>query len=212
MQSDLSQFTAYNTHSSSSTSNASPTSGPLFNDPTTLTIENQLSSLVNQQYTGLGTFTSLAQLGVTFNQDGTLSFDQDTFNSAYQQDPAAVQALLSTTTTGVGDQFKSVLQSLAASSDSVISDRNNAIGTELTDNQTDITSDQSMLNNEQQTLLTEFYNQETIVSQLQNNLAIVNSIEPLQALENGTTATSNSSSTSSNSATSGNTGSAFGSS
>ena len=40
-----------------------------------------------------------------------------------------------------------------------------------------------MLNNEQQRLLTEFYNQENVVAQLKNNLNIVNSIEPLSIVD-----------------------------
>ena len=40
-----------------------------------------------------------------------------------------------------------------------------------------------MLNNEQQMLLTEFYDQENVVAQLKNNLNIVNSIQPLTILE-----------------------------
>ena len=181
MQTALTQFTA-STTSTDSSGNTTVTPGPLTNDPTVLSLETQLANLINGSINGLGSFTSLAQLGVTFNQDGTLSFDQDTFNAAYEQDPNSVQSLLSTTTTGVGDQFKSVLQGLAANQNSLIADRNNSLSTQLTDNQQQITVDQTMLNNEQQRLLTEFYDQENVVAQLKNNLNIVNAIEPLTIL------------------------------
>jgi len=207
VQSALTQFTASTTGTDSS-GNTTVTPGPLTNDPTVLSIQTQLANLINGSTPGLGSFTSLSQLGISFNQDGTLSFDQDTFNTAYEQDPASVQSLLSTTTTGVGDQFKSVLQGLAASQDSLIADKNTAVSTQLTENQQQITVDQAMLNNEQTRLLNEFYNQENVVAQLKNNLNIVNSIQPLTIL--GSTSTSSTSGSSSTTgATSGSTGSSF---
>jgi flagellar hook-associated protein 2 len=165
--------------------------------------------LINKTTNGLGSFTSLAQLGITYNQDGTISFNQNIFNTAYANDPTSVQSLLSTTTTGVGDQFKSVLQGLAASQNSLIADRNNSISTQLTENQQQITLDQSMLNNEQQRLLTEFYDQENVVAQLKNSLNIVNSIQPLSIINDTTSTSGTSSTTSSNGAASGSTGSSF---
>jgi flagellar capping protein FliD len=209
VQSDLTQFTTA-TSSTDSSGNTTVTPGPLTSDPTALSIQTQLANLINGQFNGLGSFTSLAQLGITFNQDGSISFDQDTFNSSYQEDPASVQSLLSTTTNGVGDRFKAALQGLAASQSSLISARTNAISTQLTENQNQITLDQTMLSNEQQRLLTEFYNQETVVSQLKNNLNIIASIQPLTILGDATS--SSSSSSDSSSATSGNTGSSFSSS
>ncbi|HEX4142699.1 MAG TPA: flagellar filament capping protein FliD [Pirellulales bacterium] len=204
IQSDLAQFTTSST-STNSSGVSTTTPGPLASDPTEEGIESQLANLINGIIPGLGSVTSLAQLGITYNQNGTLTFSQSTFSAVYAQDPSAVQSFLSTTTTGLGDQFKSVLQGIAASQNSLISARNNAISNQLTDNQQQITLDQSLLNNEQQMLLTEFYNQETVVAQLKNSLNIVNSIEPLSIINTSST----SATTSSSSTTSGSTGNAF---
>ncbi|HTU25327.1 MAG TPA: flagellar filament capping protein FliD, partial [Pirellulales bacterium] len=197
VQSALSQYTTSTTSTASGSTSATTTPGPLEDDPTTLSVETQLGNLINGITNGLGSITLLAQLGITFNQNGTLTFNQSTFTAAFQNDPSAVQSYLSSTTTGIGDQFKSVLQGLASSTNSLISSRNNAVSQQITYNKQQITQDQSMLSDEQQRLLNEFYNQENVVAQLKNNLNIINSIAPLSIVNGSTTSSSSSSSTSS---------------
>ena len=78
---------------------------------------------------GLGSVSSLADLGVTVNSDGSLALDTTTLQSAYAADPDAVQAFFSTKTTGFAAQLDQTIQNLASSqSTSAVSSRRGGTG------------------------------------------------------------------------------------
>lgn len=60
------------------------------------TLDRQLSALVSQSVTS-GSPASLSAIGVKTNRDGTIGFDEATFNIAYARDPDAVEAIFSPT-------------------------------------------------------------------------------------------------------------------
>jgi flagellar hook-associated protein 2 len=69
--------------------------GPLANNPAAQDVLNQMSGLTTQPIIGFdGTVHTLSELGVSTNQDGSLSIDSSTFASVLQSDPAAVEAVL----------------------------------------------------------------------------------------------------------------------
>lgn len=61
--------------------------GPLQGDATLRTVKNQLRNAFNKPITGLtGNFTSLAQIGITFQRDGSLKLDSTKLQSAMSSD------------------------------------------------------------------------------------------------------------------------------
>jgi flagellar hook-associated protein 2 len=69
---------------------------PLYGDPTLTLLQSQLSgSLFTGQASG--TIKNLAQLGISSNQDGTLSLDTDTLNGALNSDFSDVVGFLQNT-------------------------------------------------------------------------------------------------------------------
>lgn len=84
---DLNAATAYTPASSSSSGSA--TAGPLLGNPTADALLNSVLSAVGSQ-AGVNSTGSGGLLGITMNQDGTLSFDQATFAAAYDANPAQV--------------------------------------------------------------------------------------------------------------------------
>ncbi len=71
------------------------TSSTLGGDSLLRTIENRIRSLVQNPIVGVnGEVTRLNQLGVTFNRNGTLDFDEKKFNDALARNPGAVQKFL----------------------------------------------------------------------------------------------------------------------
>ncbi|MFZ6753132.1 flagellar filament capping protein FliD [Undibacterium sp. Dicai25W] len=75
INSTISQLTSYN-----STTKAA---GALLGDPTVQTIQNQLRSSLSNAVNGLGgNFTYLAQIGITFQKDGSLATDATKLQSA----------------------------------------------------------------------------------------------------------------------------------
>lgn len=90
---------------------------------------SQLADIVDQVLRegapGKGQFSSLADIGITVQSDGTLAVDQGTLQSAYASDPAATRALLDTAadaihqvlsgTNGADDAIQNRIQDLLTS-------------------------------------------------------------------------------------------------
>ena len=77
------------------------TSGPLYGEATTQGIVTRIRALLNSAISGAGSITSLSSLGMSFQRDGTMTFDAAKFNaamSAHPQDVVAAFASLGRTT------------------------------------------------------------------------------------------------------------------
>jgi flagellar hook-associated protein 2 len=185
-RSTLQTDTAYNT--------ATNTAAVLTTDPTAITLDSELANTLSNNFLGTGTIQSLGQLGVTFNTDGTLSFSQSQFESAYSTNPSAVQQFFTQSTTGFSAQMHTLLTNLAGTSNSLLSGRVTALTSSITDDNNRITQMNDALNQEQQDLYNQYDNMETAISQIQSEMDVVNTIGPLDS--SGTTTSSSSSSSS----------------
>ncbi|HWB20759.1 MAG TPA: flagellar filament capping protein FliD, partial [Phycisphaerales bacterium] len=119
--------------------------GPLLGDATTARVREALFAAIQKPATGVTSqYKYLRQVGITIGGDGKLQFDQDKFDSAYETDPDAVESLFAAfessttsseeispgitvqktstqvTTSGLGDIFNSLLDSLTNSVDGVL--------------------------------------------------------------------------------------------
>ncbi|WP_207004592.1 flagellar filament capping protein FliD [Trinickia mobilis] len=84
----LGQLTAYN---------PGGTNGPLIGDPTTTQIQNQLQSALANGLTGTGNgYSSLAAVGISLNNDGSLSVNDTTLSQALKSNPSQFSALFGT--------------------------------------------------------------------------------------------------------------------
>ncbi|MBN2025065.1 MAG: flagellar filament capping protein FliD [Pirellulales bacterium] len=63
----------------------------LFGDASALRLDQALSGLLTGRFLGLGSFQSLAQIGINIQQDGTLSLDTETLQEAFAKDPDALR-------------------------------------------------------------------------------------------------------------------------
>jgi flagellar hook-associated protein 2 len=102
IQTDIDSFvSAYSTLQSSINSltayNPGGTNGPLIGDATTMQIQTQLQQVVASALSGTGSgYSSLADVGISLNSDGTLSVDDSTLSQALQSNPGQFAALFST--------------------------------------------------------------------------------------------------------------------
>jgi len=71
--------------------------GILMGDRTLLSIQTYIQGLVVGSVATNGTYTSLANIGIEVNDDGSLSFDSDEFSTAIDTDYESVEALFRTT-------------------------------------------------------------------------------------------------------------------
>jgi flagellar hook-associated protein 2 len=184
-RSTLKTDTAYNT--------ANNTAAVLTADPTAINLDLQLSNALTSNFLGNGSIQTLGQLGVTFNTDGTLSFDQSTFDSAYTANPSAVQQFFTQTKTGFSAQMHTLLTNLGGPSNSVLADRVTALGSTISADQSRITQMNSALDQEQQDLYNQFDAMETAISQIQSDMQVVDTIGSVDSSGTSTSTSSSSS-------------------
>ncbi|MBN1912706.1 MAG: flagellar filament capping protein FliD [Pirellulales bacterium] len=63
----------------------------LYNDPSARRAIQEIADGLTDRYLGVGSIQSLAQVGITFNQDGTLTYDESKLKSEFAKDPDAVR-------------------------------------------------------------------------------------------------------------------------
>ncbi len=171
IQSDIQTLTAYDTTSQSG--------GVLQGDPTAVQVQTQLANLFTGVLSGFGKVQSLADLGVTIGENGQATLDSSTLTNLFNSDPQDVQNYLSTTTTGLSAQMKTLLEQLSGANNSLLSNKTSAISTQIQNNTTTINQDNAQLSLEQTRLLDEFYTQESILAQLQTDQQTVSSIDSI---------------------------------
>jgi flagellar hook-associated protein 2 len=141
--------------------------GPLASDSTVALAQSQILSTVSFAMTGNGSVNSLADLGISMNNDGTLSVDSGTLASALQSNPSAVQNFFQSTTTGTfGANLSSIMSSIADPiTGSLAQDANGLQQTQSSLTQ-QISDFQDQLNTMQQQLTQEYVQVDTTLQQL----------------------------------------------
>ncbi len=86
--------------------------GVLLGESTVRTVEDRLYRAVSSSLSGAGTLTRLSQIGLTFRQGGTLTFDASKFQDAYAADPEAVLQLFTTETAGAAARLKGEIEKI----------------------------------------------------------------------------------------------------
>ena len=105
----VSAYNALNTsiQGVASYNSTSKTAGPLFGDPMVNNIQTQLNSVLNSSVSGTTTvYDTLASIGVTFQQDGSLALNTAQLNAALSANPSDVASLFAT----VGKATDSLIQ------------------------------------------------------------------------------------------------------
>ncbi len=167
-RSQLTTDTAYNT--------TTETGAVLSDDGSALELDTQLSQLLTSSFASSGPVQSLADVGITVQSDGTLSFDQNQFSAAWDANPTAVQQMFTTAKTGVSARFDTLINQLAGPTDSLLSSRATALQNEISDNQSTITQMNQRLNDEQNLLYTQFYNMDLTIGKLKNTQSLISQI------------------------------------
>ncbi len=174
------------------------TAAVLQGDGNLLSVQSQLSALVTQQFSGVGSFSSLAALGITLGQDGTMSLNTSTLQNAFSQSSTDLQNFFTTATSGVAAQFNNVINQLAGPTNSLLGNEVTSLATQTTDNTDRINQLNAQLALESTRLTDEFDQMELTISGLQANQSALSSIQPFYDLSSGSSSSSlNSSSTSS---------------
>lgn len=127
----VSDYNAFNSAITQQTSydSSTKTAAPLLGDIEMSLMQQKLDGLVGTSLSS-GAFTTLSQIGITVNTDGTLSLDQTTLTNALTQNPGAVGDLL-TGSAGIATQMQSQLTN-ALAFDGLFADETNGFQSQLT--------------------------------------------------------------------------------
>jgi flagellar hook-associated protein 2 len=138
--------------------------GPLAGDSAVRMLQSDLLS--SASYTGgSGDITSLADLGISMNNDGTLTLDSDTLDNAIQNNFSAVQSFLQgAKLNGFAATLNNQLDTFTNAASGAFTVDLQSISSENTDLQNQINDFQSYLQTEQ-TVLTQEYSQADITMQ-----------------------------------------------
>jgi flagellar hook-associated protein 2 len=181
--------------------------GILLGDGATQQVQESIYSMINSVVQGAGQYKDLAQIGITVNTDGnansgaTLNFDSSTFQTAFANDPNAVQDLFSTATIGLGNVINNAMTALTDPVDGTLTLQNNTLTTEIQQYNDQINSLNAILAEKKTQLENEFNNMESTLATLQtqgNLLTALSSIK-LSTTSGGTSSIGSSASSSSSS-------------
>ena len=153
------------------------TAGPLLGDSLISNFTGQVNAIIAggiPSASSSAALTSLAQIGVTVNQDGTLAINQTTLNSALQTNSAAVSSLFTNSTNGVAVRLNNVLTTFTQTG-GLVDGTVNSLKTSLTTISTQQTLLDSQLTQLQSQLYAEYNAMETMVTQLKSTATALTS-------------------------------------
>lgn len=171
--------TAYNTYNSevselSSYDASTGEAGVLLGDPTLGAIQNQISEAISSTVQG-NSIGNLATLGITRNDDGSLSLDTTTLDDALSSDPSAVQNLFSSTN-GIGTQLSNLVTNYNSSS-GIIQTRINDLNTDVSNLATQQTALNARMATYQEQLVKQYSNLDTLMTSLDNTSSYLTDLE-----------------------------------
>ncbi len=151
------------------TNTTSGTPQPLFGSPTLAMFQEQLLSSINQSNTQ-GDINSVTQLGITINNDGTLSLDTSTLNTELNQDYSGVTSFFQNAGSW-GLNFSTALDNLGNSSPTGMLtldlNANSAIISSLNQN---ISNENLLISQQQSSLTTELNLANETLQQIPTNI------------------------------------------
>jgi len=173
------------------------TAGLLLGDPTAQNIQEELANIVTANVPNAGQYNNLADLGITVNQDGTLAFNQNTFNAAYAANPTAVTNLFTQANTGLGTVMNNSLTALVDPVSGLLPIENNSLTTETQQFQDQINNLNQIISDQQNVYELQFANMEQTLATLQGQQAALATLTNLAASSSSSSSTSPSSTSSS---------------
>lgn len=184
----LSSFvTAYNSTLAELSNNRGTIGGALTGQSIVLQLEQSLSNLA--QYTGgSGNVQSLADLGLNFNSQGQLSFDQATFENAAATDPNDVANFLgSATGGGFLENATNLLSGLQTASTGLFAEAQSSYQQQITSDNTEITDTEARITTMQNNLTAQMSQADTMIASLESQVTYFTSLftDTQDALQNG---------------------------
>jgi flagellar hook-associated protein 2 len=165
----LDTYTAYNPDAG--------TKGTLFASAETLRIDHELSQMVTGRYFNDGSIQSLAELGISVDDKGQLSFDAVKLEERFQSDPEAVTEFFADEDRGFAVKADALIEKLVGADNSMLINRAQTIQRQLDQIAERITIWDERLERSRERLMLQFFRLEELVSRIRNNLSAISQIQ-----------------------------------
>ena len=157
----------------------------LTGDPTALRLDSELSQLLSGRFFGAGSIQSLAEIGIDFGQDGTLSLDESKLQGKFQSDPEALREFFANKTSGFAARLGDLIDGLAHKDSSLLSQRLETLKNKIETNEARVEFMNERLDVERERLLRDFYRMELAIGKMQTNLFAIEQFSPIAPLSTG---------------------------
>jgi flagellar hook-associated protein 2 len=131
------------------------TQGPLASDATLTAVQSQLLQLMTYTVSGNSSVSSLASLGITMNDDGTLSVDSSTLSAAAQNDGSDLQQFMQAST-GFATNLQSSLTTLTDATTGPLTVDINNLKSTYTDLQSQINDIETQITSQHDNLVQQY--------------------------------------------------------
>jgi flagellar hook-associated protein 2 len=162
------------------------TTGILFGTHEALRVESDLSRLLTSRFFGVGQFQSLAGIGLGLDDKGQLSLDEAKLAAAFEKDPAALKKLFTDEELSFAAKLDDIIEQLAGVDNSLLTSRTQSLTRTIKANNDRIEAMNARLDRHRERLLLQFYNIETTVAKLQDNLTALSALQIIPPLTSST--------------------------
>ena len=151
--------------------------GPLMGSSVVRSAERGMASIVMNPVAGTSdnAYQYLSQIGIQFNQDGTLELDSKELVTAIETNPEDVEALF-TGDGGVGSRLKSFLQGYTNSYDGLLTSKVQSFDTSIEQLQEDYEDAQEDIKNYEERLVAKYTAMEQVIMSYQSQSDVIESM------------------------------------
>jgi flagellar hook-associated protein 2 len=179
--SSINELTSYEKTESDSDSDdeddTTITTGLLFGNNTINTVESKLLNMLNKSLFKTGEIRSLSQLGFSYDSDnGQITFDEETFTKALQNNGTAVENFFSTKETGFAYDLSTIIDNLTDDTSGLVSKAIDTYDSKLSNIQKRIEYLEELATAKETRLYKQFTNLEKVLATLQNQQSALDSI------------------------------------
>lgn len=155
------------------------TTGALFGSSEALRIDMAFGQLFSGIHSGAGSIRSIAELGISFTENGKLELDKDRLKAMIDRDPEAVKTFLSDKEKGFSAAAKKVADSLSGVEYGALLKKSDTLQSKIDLNNDRIESLNKRLDNERERMLKQFYAMEQAIAKIQANMSSIQKIQPI---------------------------------
>jgi len=158
------------------------TTGLLFGTNEALRVDTQLSRLITDRYFGVGGVESLQEIGLSVDDKGKLQLDVAELKEAFADNPNGLRTFFTDDTNGLVAKFDQAIERLAGADNGLLGNRNDSLQATIDTNQDRIDRFNESLDRQREVLLLQFFQLETVISELRQSQTALSALVPLAPL------------------------------